>query len=216
MIRIDDSLLEELGLISLPKAERDQMLRQIYETLEMRVGMKLAERMSDQQLDEFERFIDTNDEAGALKWLETNFPDYKQVVADELEKLKVEIKRDAPQIMAAMQQAAASAPVASQPQMAAAPQYPPATPVPQPYQPAPQPQVAPQYQPQPQMSPSPQPTMQPHVANPAIAPAPQMPQAPAYPPSTQNDTGFAQTPPPVMPSQPAAQDDTTVPPPPAY
>lgn len=103
MIRIDDSLLEELGLLVLPKEERDKLLKQIYETLEMRVGMRLAERMSDHQLDEFERFIDTNDEAGALKWLETNFPDYKQVVADELEKLKVEIKKDSPQIVAAMQ-----------------------------------------------------------------------------------------------------------------
>jgi hypothetical protein len=106
MIKIDDSLLEELGLIGLPKAERDKLLRQIYETLEMRVGMKLAERMSDQQLDEFERFIDTNDEAGALQWLETNFPDYKQVVASELEVLKVEIKKDSSKIIGALQGAA--------------------------------------------------------------------------------------------------------------
>jgi hypothetical protein len=63
--------------------------------------MKLAEQMTDAQLDEFEGFIDRNDEAGALKWLETNFPDYKQVVADELEKLKSEIKQQAPQIMQA-------------------------------------------------------------------------------------------------------------------
>lgn len=122
MIRIDDTLLEEIGLISLPKAERDQMLRQIYETLEMRVGMKLAERMSDQQLDEFERFIDTNDEAGALKWLENNFPDYKQVVADELEKLKTEIKQDSGKIIEAMRaqglqpQAQPQQPVAAAPQ----------------------------------------------------------------------------------------------------
>ena len=103
MIRIDDTLLEEIGLIALPKQDRDQLLRQIYETLEMRVGMRLAERMTDQQLDEFERFIDTNDEAGALKWLESNFPDYKQVVADELEKLKGEIKQDSSKILQTMQ-----------------------------------------------------------------------------------------------------------------
>jgi hypothetical protein len=42
--------------------------------------------------------------AGALKWLETNFPDYKQVVAAELDKLKAEIKATAPQIVAASQQ----------------------------------------------------------------------------------------------------------------
>jgi hypothetical protein len=66
--------------------------------------MKLAEQMTNEQLDEFEGFIDRNDEAGALKWLETNFPDYKQVVSSELDNLKSEIKASAPQIVAASQQ----------------------------------------------------------------------------------------------------------------
>lgn len=179
MIRIDDSLLQDLGLMSLPKPERDALLRQIYETLEMRVGMKLAERMSDQQLDEFERFIDgdlaftenylntmragwqqskeyqaavtsaqqaaqkrgvefnenaVKTEFGALTWLETNFPDYKQVVANELETLKGEIKADSGKILEATQ-GQAGMPVAPQPQMqqqAAAPQaMPPQQPAPQ-------------------------------------------------------------------------------------
>jgi hypothetical protein len=101
MFQLDDNLLRELGLGDLPAEEKNKMLAHIYETLELRVGMKLAEQMTDAQLDEFEGFIDRNDEAGALKWLETNFPDYKQVVADELDKLKNEIKQQAPQIMQA-------------------------------------------------------------------------------------------------------------------
>ena len=103
MFKLDNTLLEELGLGTLPADEKNKMLAHIYETLEMRVGMKLAEQMSNDQLDEFEAFIDKNDEAGALKWLEGNFPDYKKVVADELEKLKSEIKQTAPQIVAAAQ-----------------------------------------------------------------------------------------------------------------
>jgi len=101
MFQLDDNLLRELGLGNLPPAEKNKMLAHIYETLELRVGMKLAEQMTDQQLDEFEAFIDKNDEAGALKWLETNFPHYKDVVAQELEKLKTEIKAQAPAIMEA-------------------------------------------------------------------------------------------------------------------
>jgi hypothetical protein len=104
MFKLDNALLEELGLGSLPTEEKNKMLAHIYETLEMRVGMKLAEQMTNEQLDEFESFIDKNDEAGALKWLETNFPDYKKVVAEELEKLKAEIKQAAPQILAAASQ----------------------------------------------------------------------------------------------------------------
>lgn len=101
MFQLDDNLLRELGLGDLPAAEKNKMLAHIYETLELRVGMKLAEQMTDDQLDEFEGYIDRNDEPGALKWLETNFPHYKQVVADELEKLKGEIKEQAPAIMQA-------------------------------------------------------------------------------------------------------------------
>ena len=104
MFKLDDNFLQELGLGALPPADKNKMLGHIYETLEMRVGMKLAEQMTNDQLDEFESFIDKNDEAGALKWLETNFPNYKQVVAEELEKLKTEIKAAAPQIVAASQQ----------------------------------------------------------------------------------------------------------------
>jgi hypothetical protein len=103
MFKLDNALLEELGLASLPTEDKNKMLAHIYETLEMRVGMKLAEQMTNDQLDEFEGYIDRNDEAGALKWLETNFPNYKQVVAEELEKLKGEIKQSAPQIVAASQ-----------------------------------------------------------------------------------------------------------------
>lgn len=101
MFRLDDNLLQELGLGALPSDEKNKMLAHIYETLELRVGMKLAEQMTDAQLDEFEGFIDRNDEPGALKWLETNFPNYKQVVADELETLKTEIKNQAPAIIQA-------------------------------------------------------------------------------------------------------------------
>src|SRR3954467_3258588 len=101
MFQLDDNLLQELGLGQLPPAEKNKMLAHIYETLELRVGMKLAEQMTDAQLDEFEKFIDSNDEAGALRWLETNFPNYKDVVAEELDKLKAEIKEQAPQIVEA-------------------------------------------------------------------------------------------------------------------
>jgi len=100
MIKLDDDLLQELGLAALPAEEKKKLLAHIYETLEMRVGMKLAEQMSDAQLTEFEQFIDRNDEPGALKWLEANFPHYKDVVSSEFERLKSEINQVAPQILA--------------------------------------------------------------------------------------------------------------------
>ncbi len=110
MFKLDNDFLVTLGLGGLPVEEKNKLLQMIYERLEMNVGMRLAEKMTDQQLDEFEGFIDKNDEAGALHWLETNFPNYKDVVAEELEKLKKEVGQAAPQILAAAQAAAGATP----------------------------------------------------------------------------------------------------------
>lgn len=114
MFKLDDNFLQDIGLGSLPQDQKVQMLRDIYETLELRVGMRLAEQMSDEQLDEFEALIDKKDDPAALAWLETNFPNYKQVVAEELEKLKTEIRASSAQIM----EVAASPPEAVPPQAA--------------------------------------------------------------------------------------------------
>jgi len=102
-LKIDDSLLAELGLAALPPGERRELLKHIYETLEMRVGTRLADQMTNAQLDEFERYYNARDNEGAFHWLETNFPNYKDIVADEFMKLKGEVAQSVPQILAASQ-----------------------------------------------------------------------------------------------------------------
>jgi len=101
MMKLDDAWLIELGLGALPPERKNQLLAHAYETMEMRVGMVLAQRMTDSQLDEFDGFIDRRDGAGALTWLENNFPDYRDVVSTEFARLSEEIKSVADQILAA-------------------------------------------------------------------------------------------------------------------
>ncbi len=121
MLKLDNNLLQELGLGGLPDDQKKAMLQHIYETLELRVGTQLANQMTDRQLEEFERFIDSGGDANqeqALHWLETNLPNYKQVVNDVFEALKTEIKQMAPQIMASTpgSQPGGDVPAGSQPQ----------------------------------------------------------------------------------------------------
>ena len=101
MLKIDNALLDEIGLSGLPAEEKNKMLRHIYETLEMRVGMTLAAQMSEEQLDEFEDLAKERNDAKALQWLESNFPEYKKVVEAELNNLKQEIAKDADAIVQA-------------------------------------------------------------------------------------------------------------------
>lgn len=99
MFKLDDQFLQDVGLGSLPQDQKAQMLNDIYDRLELQVGMRLAEQMTDEQLDEFEAVIDQKNDQASQTWLETNFPSYRQVVADELEKLKNEIRENAAKIM---------------------------------------------------------------------------------------------------------------------
>lgn len=164
MIKLDDNLLAELGLHTLPPEEKKALLQHIYETLEMRVGTTLARQMTDAQLDEFEAFINNNDQDGALHWLETNFPNYKDVVAQEFEALKHEVGAAAPQILAGAQQAQAAMP----PQQYAPQNHDPYAAQPQPgyQQPYPQQQPHPQQYGQHQGAPQGYPSQQPHHAQP--------------------------------------------------
>jgi hypothetical protein len=99
MIRIDEDLLIGVGLRRLPKWEKNLLLKHLYETLETRVGIRLADRMSTQQLDEFEAFFDAKDDKGAFAWLEHNFPDYKDIVDVEFTCLKDELTQAVPTIL---------------------------------------------------------------------------------------------------------------------
>lgn len=129
MFQLDDKFLQDIGLGALPEDQRKAFLQHIYDELELRVGTKLSEGMSEQQMSEFESFVDRDEdkvrawfaahlpdyaarpdyqqfassapegtdevailsEYASLKWLELNRPDYRQIVAQELEALKQEI-----------------------------------------------------------------------------------------------------------------------------
>jgi hypothetical protein len=70
MFKLDDDFLASVGLASLPADQKRDMLNHIYSTLELRVGMKLAEQMSEDQLDEFEGYKgwDQTDDDDDFDW----------------------------------------------------------------------------------------------------------------------------------------------------
>jgi hypothetical protein len=90
MFQLDDKFLASIGLGAMPVEEKEAFLSYIYEELELRVGMELSKDLSDEQLEQFEKLVDSDEDA-ALQWLEKHCPNYKKVVKQELEKLKEEI-----------------------------------------------------------------------------------------------------------------------------
>jgi len=75
MFQLDDKFLDEVGLSSLPDDQKKAFLQHTYDELELRVGTKLSDGMSDDQLEEFESIIDRKDEV-VKDWLSKYAPEY--------------------------------------------------------------------------------------------------------------------------------------------
>ncbi len=100
-IQIDDNFMNDLGLANASDEQKQALMVQILETLEMRVGARLAEDLSDEQLDEFERLapgeadspeVVDQKQTQMTEWLKENHPNHEAVIAEELSTLKEELK----------------------------------------------------------------------------------------------------------------------------
>ena len=77
MFQLNDEFLKELGLDQLPEEQRKPFLQHIYSELELRVGERLSQGMSDAQLEEFSGIIDKR--PGAVdNFLARHVPDLMQ------------------------------------------------------------------------------------------------------------------------------------------
>jgi len=100
VIGLDGQLLCEVGLGTLDVSAGNRVLRHCYEELEFRIGVRLADRISDAQLDQLVGYVDAEDHAGACRWLETTCPDYNLVAREEFGLLKAQLSAESPAILA--------------------------------------------------------------------------------------------------------------------
>lgn len=98
MLQLDQNWLAQQGITGLTDDDAKSLLQYVYSELELRVGMKLSENLTDDQLKEFEQIANEGDDQKQLAWLEANCPNYKQVVRDELDKLASELRENSGKI----------------------------------------------------------------------------------------------------------------------
>lgn len=77
MFRLDDQFLKDIGLDGLPDEQKQPFLQHIYSELELRVGTRLSDGLSDAQLEEFEQIIDRKQDK-IMEWLAQHAPNYSQ------------------------------------------------------------------------------------------------------------------------------------------
>lgn len=102
-VQIDDDFLNELGLGEASDEQKKEFIQKTAETLEMRVGNRIVEGLTDEQLDEFEALTPEQTDspevmeqkhAKMVEWLAIHHPNPKreQVIQEEFDKLKSELK----------------------------------------------------------------------------------------------------------------------------
>lgn len=75
MFQLDDKFLADIGLNDLPEDQKQPFLQHIYEELELRVGTRLSDGLSDAQLEQFEKIID-RDQPTIDAWIQQFAPNY--------------------------------------------------------------------------------------------------------------------------------------------
>mgnify|MGYP005810818951 CR=1 FL=1 len=90
---INESFFKEAGL-QIPAAEQEQLTAFLYENLKRRVGLRLADEATPEQLRDFEVF--SADDDRLPEWMEQAFPAFDTIVAEELAALKSELAEQTP------------------------------------------------------------------------------------------------------------------------
>jgi len=102
-VQLDDAFLDDLGLGNASPEKKEAFKQQIVETLEARVGTRLTENLSDEEVDEFDNTMkeSRDSEVSAEEWIKAHNPDYEAIVESELLQLKNELQANMTAILGA-------------------------------------------------------------------------------------------------------------------
>lgn len=88
-MQFDEKFLQDLGLSAMPAEEKQRFLAYIQEEIEIRIGERISEGLTEDQLREFDQIGNPTE---ARAWLEQNRPDYREIVTRTIEETKEEIR----------------------------------------------------------------------------------------------------------------------------
>ncbi len=91
MSNLDEQFLRDLGIADLPEEKKGPLVAGLEEQIENRIGLKMAEGLSDEQLEELDRLTEGGDDAQVKEWLDRYVPGYGEIARGVLEEVKGEI-----------------------------------------------------------------------------------------------------------------------------
>ncbi|HSX05953.1 MAG TPA: DUF5663 domain-containing protein [Candidatus Saccharimonadales bacterium] len=83
--------IKELGIDQLPEAEQQQILQEMFKTLQGRIGLRLSQELTPEQMKEVEAASARGEQEG-VDTLNRVYPNYAQMCQEELDKLTDDMK----------------------------------------------------------------------------------------------------------------------------
>ena len=99
-IPVDDQFLQAMGLEGLEGEEKQKALDNILQTVNFRVAQRVADTLSEDQLDEFEKLNENSSQEEISKWLADNVTNYMQIIEEETQQLRDRAYETADRVMA--------------------------------------------------------------------------------------------------------------------
>lgn len=94
-------ILKKLGLNELNKSEKEAFLAEFYVVLDDAVGKRLIGGLSSKDLDEFNALTDEKDQKD---FISRKYPDYRNIVLEEVEKLNLQLKSSSSAVLKQVKQ----------------------------------------------------------------------------------------------------------------
>lgn len=96
-MHFDKDFLKRVGLGAMPEAEKQAFLNYIQEELEVRIGERIAQGLTEAQVSEFDALTDPDEIAN---WLHQNRPDYREIATSTFSELEQEIAQNRDNLLA--------------------------------------------------------------------------------------------------------------------
>ncbi len=95
----DTAWLKAVGLVNLQPETAKGFLQAARFRLEMAVGIKIRQRLSDAEADELEALIDRDDQAQVTSWLKVHIPDQEEIVREQFQILTEAVRAEFAQLI---------------------------------------------------------------------------------------------------------------------
>lgn len=86
--QIDDQFLQSMGLTALNVEQKQKVIEDVLHTLNLKVAQRVADNLSESQMDEFERLSENSSQEEISKWLSNNVPNHMQIIEEEAQGLR--------------------------------------------------------------------------------------------------------------------------------